>query len=68
MRNLIIEKKTGFCSSMPFEIFDVKGILFYSEDGKYWLCVVTKQTGLEGFIITAYITDKVKEGEIVWQK
>ena len=42
--------------------------LFYSEDVKHWLCVVTKKIKLEGFLVTAYITDKIKEGEIVWQK
>ena len=42
--------------------------LFYSESAKYWLCVVVKKTGLEGFLVTAYITDRIKEGEIIWQK
>jgi len=31
MKDLIIEHKTGFISSLPFEIFDSKGILFYSD-------------------------------------
>lgn len=42
--------------------------LFYSETEKYWLCVVTKKIGLEGFLVTAYITDRIKEGETVWRK
>jgi hypothetical protein len=42
--------------------------LHYSERLQYWLCVVTKQSGLDGFIVTAYITDRIKEGEIVWPK
>lgn len=42
--------------------------LFYSESGKYWLCVVTKKVGLEGFLVTAYITDRMKEGETIWRK
>jgi len=42
--------------------------LFYSENEKFWLCVVTKKIGLEGFLVTAYITDRIKEGEIVWRK
>jgi hypothetical protein len=29
MYDLVLEKKTGFMSTMPFEIFDNKGILFY---------------------------------------
>ncbi len=42
--------------------------LFYSSTEKYWLCVVIKKTGLDGFLVTAYITDKVKEGDTVWPK
>jgi len=42
--------------------------LFYAEDIKHWICVVTKKIGLEGFLVTAYITDKIKEGEIIWRK
>jgi len=32
MKDLILEDKTGFLSTMPFQIFDNKGILFYSSD------------------------------------
>lgn len=31
-------------------------------------CVVVKQLEQEGFLITAYPTDKAKEGEVVWKK
>lgn len=31
MRDLILEEKTGFVSSMPFEIYDLNGKLFYSD-------------------------------------
>jgi len=31
MRDLILEEKTGFASTMPFEIFDINGQLFYSD-------------------------------------
>ena len=41
-------------------------LLFYKRMNGYWLCVVTKNNVLEGFIITAYITDKIKEGEKIW--
>ncbi len=29
---------------------------------------LTRHEGIEGFLITAYPTDKVKEGEIIWTK
>ena len=32
MQKLILEQKTGFSSILPFEIYDSKGILFYSSD------------------------------------
>ena len=41
-------------------------LLFYKKLNGYWLCVVTKNNALDGFIITAYITDKIKEGEKIW--
>ena len=41
-------------------------LLFYKKINGYWLCVVTKTSVLDGFIITVYITDKIKEGEKIW--
>lgn len=31
-------------------------------------CAVVKHTGNQEFLITAYPTDKVKEGEVIWTK
>ncbi|NBU98914.1 MAG: hypothetical protein EBS19_12025 [Spirochaetia bacterium] len=42
--------------------------LFYMETGKYWLSVVAKKENDIGFLVTAYFTDKIKEGERVWPK
>ncbi len=43
--------------------------LFYkAEREKRWLCAVSKQTGEEGFLITTYPTDAIKEGVLVWHK
>jgi len=43
--------------------------LFYkSEREKRWICAVSKQTGNEGFLITTYPTDAIKEGVQVWHK
>jgi hypothetical protein len=36
--------------------------------GDKFLCVVVKYTEAGTFIITAYFTDKVKKGEILWKK
>lgn len=42
--------------------------LFYIESGKYWLSVVAKKENEIGFLVTAYLTDKIKEGEKIWPK
>jgi hypothetical protein len=50
---------------------DVK--LFYqfyarTRVGGKWLCVVVKYQPDDAFIITAYLTDTVKAGEVLWPK
>ena len=43
--------------------------LFYRiEREKRWICAVSKRTGNEGFLITTYPTDAIKEGVQVWHK
>lgn len=43
--------------------------LFYSLESKgRWVCVVTKRLNGEGFLITTYLTDAVKEGVRVWPR
>lgn len=43
--------------------------LFYKlQRGKRWLCAVIRQLNGEGFLITTYPTDAIKEGEAIWQK
>ena len=43
--------------------------LFYRLIGSNkWLCAVTKRLNGQGFMITAYVTDAIKKGEIIWNK
>ena len=43
--------------------------LFYkSENMKRWVCAVTKRLDGDGFLITTYPTDAIKEGEHLWPK
>ncbi len=43
--------------------------LFYRTDGnKRWVCAVTKRLNGSGFLITAYRTSAIKEGERIWPK
>lgn len=41
--------------------------LYYKQFDKLY-CVVVKHIGMEGFLITAYPTDKVKEGDSIWTR
>ena len=48
---------------------DPNVFLFYkAERTRRWVCAVTKRLDGEGFLITAYPTDAIKEGELVWPK
>lgn len=41
--------------------------LFYRADGeKRWVCTITKRLNGDGFIVTAYRTSNIKEGEHLW--
>ena len=43
--------------------------LFYlSDSDNRWICAVTKKINGEGFLITTYRTNAIKEGTVVWQK
>ena len=48
---------------------DAAVYLFYKPEriGR-WVCAVTKRLDGEGFLITAYPTDAIKEGELIWPK
>lgn len=36
--------------------------------GGKWLCVVVKYASVDGFVVTAYLTDRLKTGETIWPK
>ena len=48
---------------------DPQVYLFYKPEriGR-WVCAVTKRLDGDGFLITAYPTDAVKEGEAIWPR
>lgn len=48
---------------------DPSVFLFYKKQrpGR-WTCAVTRRLNDEGFLITAYPTDAIKEGEHIWPK
>jgi hypothetical protein len=42
--------------------------LYYKKFRKYFIVAVCKHLNGEGYLITAYLTDKIKIGEIVWTR
>ena len=36
--------------------------------GDKWLCVVVKYDKVDAFVLTAYLTDKPKRGDVIWRK
>ncbi len=43
--------------------------LYYKNVGKIWVCVIADHINSEeGYIITAYLTDRIKEGEKIYGK
>ncbi len=44
-----------------------KYFFYYAPYDKYFLCVVCRHLDGEGFIITAYLTDKIKKGVTVYE-
>ena len=48
---------------------DIKVNLYYKNIGKVYVCVIAEHTdNQEGYIITAYLTDRIKEGEQIYVK
>ena len=48
---------------------DQQVYLFYKpERPGRWICAVTKRLNGDGFLITTYPTDAIKEGEKIWPK
>ena len=65
--------KSEICFSLktPLNIEESKVdkdvFLYYKQFDRLY-CVVVKHAGTEGFLITAYPTEKVKEGDVIWTK
>jgi hypothetical protein len=48
---------------------DAQVLLFYRGEGpNRWVCAVAKRAMDQGFLITAYPTDAIKEGTQIWPK
>ncbi len=47
---------------------DKKVFLYYRKHKLNYFCAVAKHENGKGFLITAYLTNKIKEGTTIWQK
>jgi hypothetical protein len=48
---------------------DAGVLLFYKRIGaRRWVCAVARRLNSNGFLITSYPTDVIKEGERIWPK
>ncbi len=45
-----------------------KNVYLYYKKYKYYVCVLIRHLDGAGVIITAYMADKMKKGDIVWKK
>ena len=65
------EKEVIVALSNPDEIRKSKAdktvYLYYKKSDKLY-CVVAKHLNGKGFIITCYLTDRLKEGHEIWRK
>lgn len=66
------EEKVKLALARPEEIRQSRKnkdiLLYYRNFESFYVCVVVKVTNGEGFIVTAYKTEKIKEGEIIWPR
>src|SRR5262245_25602403 len=47
---------------------DSEVYLYYKRFKKYYVCVVCRHENGNGFIVTAYLTNRIKEGRETWRK
>ena len=47
---------------------DDQVFLYYRREEEKLFCAVARHTEKEGHLVTAYVTDKVKEGEVIWTR
>ena len=47
---------------------DDEVFLYYRKHGRYFICVVCRHLNGDGFVITCYLTNKVKEGQQIWPR
>ncbi|PKB77848.1 MAG: hypothetical protein BZY88_20565 [SAR202 cluster bacterium Io17-Chloro-G9] len=68
-RESIVQEVLRFPDEIRQSRRDSDVYLFYrAERPDRWTCVVVKRQGDDGFLITTYPTDGIKEGTAIWTK
>jgi len=67
-----MENEVKLALTEPFEVRrsrqDAAVFLYYRKLNDKFICVVAKHLNEEGFIITVYLTERIKRGEIIWRR
>ena len=59
---LVIRSQTDETATLNYRYY------FHTLVGGKWLCVVVRYSDEDAFVLTAYLTDKPKRGEVLWRK
>ena len=58
----VVRSRTDAQANLNYRLY------FNTLVGDKWLCAVVKYLDSDAFVLTAYLTDKPKTGEILWPK
>lgn len=68
-QELIVQDTLKAPAQIRLSRSDESVYLFYRQErADRWICAVVKRLNGEGFLITTYPTETIKEGERVWPK
>jgi len=65
-RSMDVRRTLEFPEHVRRSRSDPAVLLFYQRREKRWLCAVVRVLAGNAFLVTAYPTDAVKAGEIIW--
>jgi hypothetical protein len=59
---IVVQSEMDRAARLYYRRYRVTGI------GEKHMCVLVKATGESPFVLTAYFTDRIKRGEVLWQR
>jgi len=68
MNEIVFEVSAKLGNKIKLDKYRWKHILEHPEMSKKYLLVAVEVLDGEGFIVTAFFTDKVKKGGLIWKK